>query len=54
MTEKFPEYFILKDALPNGTVIDGEIVPFRLNNLSFTSGGLEGVVLPFALLQTRR
>ncbi len=53
MTEKFPEYFILKDALPNGTVIDGEIVPFRLNNLSFASGALEGVVLPFALLQTR-
>lgn len=42
MTEKFPEYFILKDLLPDGTVIDGEIVTMR-----------EGNVLPFGILQTR-
>lgn len=42
MTEKFPEYFILKDLLPNGTVIDGEIIPIE-----------NGKVLPFAVLQTR-
>ncbi len=27
MTDKFPEYFILKDLLPDGVVIDGEIIP---------------------------
>lgn len=42
MTEKFPEFFMLKDVLPEGTVIDGEIITMR-----------NGEVLPFALLQTR-
>jgi DNA ligase 1 len=42
MTEKFPEYHILKDILPNGIVLDGEIIP-----------SVEGKPLPFALLQTR-
>lgn len=42
MTEKFPEYYSLKDLLPNGIAIDGEIIP-----------ALNGVPLPFALLQTR-
>src|SRR5688572_8101104 len=41
-TEKFPELHILKQWLPNGTVLDGEIVTFS-----------EGKVLPFHLLQTR-
>ncbi|MEI9946895.1 MAG: hypothetical protein WDN26_22080 [Chitinophagaceae bacterium] len=27
MTEKFPEYDALKDLIPNGTVLDGEIIP---------------------------
>ena len=27
MTDKFPEYFILKDLLPDGIVLDGEIIP---------------------------
>ncbi|MEO6818133.1 MAG: ATP-dependent DNA ligase [Ginsengibacter sp.] len=42
MTDKFPEYNSLKDLLPNGTVIDGEIIPIE-----------NGKVLPFAVLQTR-
>jgi DNA ligase-1 len=42
MTDKFPEYHILRDLLPNGIVIDGEIIP-----------SVNGKPLPFALLQTR-
>ncbi len=42
MTEKFPEYHSLADRLPNGIVLDGEIIP-----------SVEGRPLPFALLQTR-
>jgi len=50
ITEKFPEYQILQTCLPNGTVLDGEILSFKA---SPTGGGLEGAVLSFALLQTR-
>ncbi|RYF79414.1 MAG: ATP-dependent DNA ligase, partial [Chitinophagaceae bacterium] len=42
MTEKFPEYHSLKDVLPDGIVLDGEIIPVT-----------DGRPLPFALLQTR-
>ena len=42
MTDKFPEYFILKDLLPDGVVLDGEIIP-----------AIDGKPLPFAVLQTR-
>ncbi|KAA9040759.1 ATP-dependent DNA ligase [Ginsengibacter hankyongi] len=42
MTDKFPEYFILKDLLPDGVVIDGEIIP-----------AVNGKPLPFSVLQTR-
>ena len=42
MTEKFPEYYILKDLLPDGIVLDGEIIP-----------AVDGKPLPFAILQTR-
>lgn len=42
MTEKFPEFTVLKDLLPNGTVIDGEIIP-----------SIDNRPLPFAMLQTR-
>ncbi len=42
MTEKFPEYNVLKDLLPDGTVLDGEIIP-----------SVDKKPLPFALLQTR-
>jgi len=55
MTEKFPEYQALKDRLPAGTVLDGEII--GLTTDSPTAGnlaaGLDFVVLPFAALQTR-
>ncbi len=42
MTDKFPEYFILKDLLPDGVVLEGEIIP-----------AMNGKRLPFAVLQTR-
>jgi DNA ligase-1 len=42
MTEKFPEYHGLAHLIPDGTVLDGEIMPSR-----------NGLPLPFALLQTR-
>lgn len=42
MTEKFPEYQSLQNLLPDGLVLDGEIIP-----------AVDGKPLPFALLQTR-
>ncbi|MGC4036970.1 MAG: ATP-dependent DNA ligase [Chitinophagaceae bacterium] len=42
MTEKFPEYATLKELLPEGLVLDGEIIP-----------SVDNKPLPFALLQTR-
>ena len=42
MTEKFPEYHSLKELLPEGIVLDGEIIP-----------SINSKPLPFALLQTR-
>jgi DNA ligase 1 len=42
MTEKFPEYGILLEKLPDGIVLDGEIIP-----------SVDGRPLPFAALQTR-
>ena len=42
MTDKFPEFQVLTDLLPNGIVIDGEIIP-----------SIEKKPLPFAILQTR-
>lgn len=42
MTDKFPEYAILKDILPDGIVLDGEIIPVMNDS-----------PLPFAVLQTR-
>jgi DNA ligase 1 len=31
VTDKYPEYAVMLDLLPNGTVLDGEIMPFRDN-----------------------
>jgi DNA ligase-1 len=42
ITEKFPEFTMLTELLPDGTVLDGEILPFR-----------DGAPLPFHLMQTR-
>ena len=42
VTDKFPEFHYLANRLPNGTVLDGEIMPWK-----------EGKALPFQLLQTR-
>ncbi|HUR11053.1 MAG TPA: ATP-dependent DNA ligase [Flavitalea sp.] len=42
MTEKFIEYHSLTSHLPNGTVLDGEIMPYN-----------EGMPLSFNILQTR-
>lgn len=42
MTDKFPEYASLKNLLPDGIVLDGEIIPTKNKQ-----------PLPFALLQTR-
>ena len=53
MTDKFPEYHALKNHLPNGVVLDGEIIPYRSPLASSSAGGVEGAPLPFALLQTR-
>lgn len=47
MTDKFPEYFVLKDILPSGTVLDGEILC-----MSSQPDG-QWKALPFASLQTR-
>ncbi|HAP64717.1 MAG TPA: ATP-dependent DNA ligase, partial [Cytophagales bacterium] len=41
-TDKFPELHILQEQLPDGTVLDGEILPYR-----------EEQILPFGVLQTR-
>lgn len=42
MTEKFPEFEAWRSRLPNGTVVDGEIMVMQ-----------SGKPLPFSLLQTR-
>ncbi len=46
MTEKFPEFAVLKDIMPAGTVVDGEILCIDQHETSWKA-------LPFALLQTR-
>ncbi|MEO6536954.1 MAG: cisplatin damage response ATP-dependent DNA ligase, partial [Ferruginibacter sp.] len=48
MTEKFPEYKILENLLPNGIAIDGEII-----SLASLPGQAHFAPLPFAALQTR-
>ena len=42
MTDKFPEYHLLKDILPDGVCIDGEIITMK-----------DGQPMPFSILQTR-
>ncbi len=42
VTDKFPEFEHLPELLPNGTVLDGEIIPWKDNE-----------PLPFSVMQTR-
>lgn len=42
ITDKFPEFKLLQNQLPNGLAIDGELMPFK-----------DGKALSFQLLQTR-
>lgn len=42
LSDKFPEFQVFKTALPNGTVIDGEILAFK-----------DGQVLPLQVVETR-
>ena len=42
LTDKFPEYHPLAKLLPNGTVLDGEILPYK-----------KGEILTYNLLETR-
>lgn len=42
MTDKFPEFSVLTQLLPEGTVLDGEIIPWKQDR-----------PLPFAVMQTR-
>ena len=49
MTEKFPEYHSLKELLPEGTVLDGEIICLS----EASSDAIDFFPLPFAALQTR-
>jgi DNA ligase-1 len=60
MTEKFPEYGVLQTLLPDGIVLDEEIIGLRpelrsqpsLHSVASQGGG-ERKPLPFASLQTR-
>lgn len=42
LTDKFPEFSSLQTSLPHGTVIDGEIIPWK-----------DDIPLPFQVMQTR-
>ena len=58
VTERFPELNVLADFLPDGTVIDGELVVWKdnLNNdiaQDIEQENNQGQVQPFALLQQR-
>jgi DNA ligase-1 len=47
VTEKFPEYSSLQSLLPDGTVLDGEIITGEIQDTG------QAKVFPFNLLQTR-
>jgi DNA ligase-1 len=53
MTEKFPEFHSLRNILPNGIVLDGEIMAYRKTDNTELAVDLKGLPLPFAFLQTR-
>jgi DNA ligase-1 len=49
MTDKFPEYQVLKNILPDGHVLDGEIICIAEKK----SDAVDFMPMPFASLQTR-
>ncbi len=49
ITDKFPEYGVLTDNIPDGTVFDGEIICISEKQ----SDTVDFLPLPFSLLQTR-
>jgi DNA ligase 1 len=49
MTEKFPEYHVLKNFLPDGIALDGEIIVLAEKG----SDNIDFMPMPFAALQTR-
>jgi DNA ligase-1 len=49
VTDKYPEYAMLQQKLPEGVALDGEIISLTNANASTN----EFTILPFALLQTR-
>jgi len=53
MTEKFPEYQPFLSRLPEGTVLDGEIIGLQTGSGGEGSTGSGFTVMPFAALQTR-
>ena len=52
VTERFPEIVALAQALPDGTVIDGEILVWK-DAADPATGEIAGRPAPFALLQQR-
>ena len=52
VTERFPEIEILAGSLPDGTVLDGEILVWQ-EQADPGTGGIVGRPAPFALLQQR-
>jgi len=53
MTERLPEYQAFSEGLPEGTVLDGEIIGMQTSFPNPTAGSENFTVLPFAALQTR-
>jgi DNA ligase-1 len=53
ITDKFPEYQVLLQLLPEGTVLDGEILAIEQHAESRTSFSAGWSPLPFSVLQTR-
>jgi DNA ligase-1 len=53
VTERFPEIVALAQALPDGTVLDGEILVWKEEPGAGLSGSLTGRPAPFSLLQQR-
>lgn len=54
VTDRFPELQVLTDSLPDGTVLDGELVVWKpASNDEIKHQNAQGQVQPFTLLQQR-